>query len=47
MKINKESLSNQIKEEIKKAEKKDMDKNYHINCNNTSSEEWLEEDGGC
>ena len=37
----------EIKEEIKKAEKKDMDKNYHINCNNTSSEEWLEEDGGC
>ncbi|CCU78283.1 GTP cyclohydrolase I type 2 [Halanaerobium saccharolyticum subsp. saccharolyticum DSM 6643] len=37
----------EIKEEIKKAENDYLDEDYIINCNNTSSDEWLESNGGC
>ncbi|OEG62663.1 MAG: GTP cyclohydrolase [Halanaerobium sp. MDAL1] len=37
----------EIKKEIEKAENDYIDDDYIVNCNNTSSEEWLESDGGC
>ncbi len=37
----------EIKAEIEKAENDYLDKDYVVNCNNTSSEEWLELNGGC
>jgi MptA/FolE2 family GTP cyclohydrolase len=37
----------EIKEEIEKAENNYIDEDYVVNCNNTSSEEWLKLDGGC
>jgi len=37
----------EIKKEIEKAENDYINEDYIVSCNNTSTEEWLDSDGGC